>query len=109
MTQHVKLCSNIYISTYCLFGFINFNDYVISLQVDGNCYDLVEVQLVGNFSNQTTTLGPVIPNVTDAGSVEVILAENITTNEVYSITVSDEQNPEVTEETILSEFLRSLI
>jgi len=102
----------IYISNYCLFGFINFNDYVISLQVDGNCYDLVEVQLVGNFSNQTTTLGPVIPNVTDTGSVEVILADNITTNEVYNITVSDEnanQNPEVTEETILSEFLRSLM
>lgn len=82
--------------------------YAVTLQVDGNCYDLVQVQLVGNFSNQTTVLGPVIPNITDTGSVEVILADNITTNEVYNVTVGDEnssENPEATEETILSEFL----
>ena len=77
---------------------------VVTFQVDGNCYGLVQVQLVGNFSNQTTTLGPVIPNVTDTGSVEVIIVHNITTNEVYNVTVSDEQNPEVKEETSLSEF-----
>ena len=77
--------------------------------MDGNCYDLVQVQLEGNYSNQTTILGPVIPNVTDAGNVEITLADNITANEVYNITVSEEnteQNPEVTEDTILSEFLR---
>ena len=81
---------------------------VVTLQVDGNCYDLVQVQLVGNFSNQTVVFESVIPNVTNAGSVEVILADNITANEVYNITVSDEnaeQNPEATEETILSELL----
>lgn len=72
--------------------------------MDGCCYNLVQVQLLGSFSNQTNTFGPVIPNVTGAGSVEVIIADNITTNEVYNVTVSDEQNPEVTEETSLSEF-----
>ena len=86
---------------YYLFGI---HICVVTLQVDGNCYDLVQVQLLGNFSNQTTTFGPVIPNVTDAGSVEVIIADNITTNEVYNVTVSDEQIPEITEETSLSEF-----
>ena len=75
------------------------------MQVDGNCYDLVQVQLVGKYSNQTTVLGPIIPKVTDAGSVELVLADNITANEVYKITISDEQNREVTEETSLSEFL----
>ena len=74
--------------------------------MDGNCYDLVQVQLVGKFSNQTMVLGPVIPTVTHAGRIEVILADNIIDNEIYNITVSDE-NAEVTEETNLSEFLAS--
>lgn len=57
-------------------------------------------------------LGPVIPNVTDAGGLEVIIADNITTNEVYNVTVSDEnaeRNPEVTEETLLSEFALGVV
>lgn len=100
LKNYTTLCN---ISSYCLFG-IHSLMLLLPLQVDGNCYNLVQLLLVGKFSNQTTIFGPVIPDVTDTGRVEVILA-NITTNEVFYVTLiskSMERIPETSAEMIIS-------